>query len=97
MSAQAFTFFIAGGTELANRALANFERLIRPRVSGDCRLIVIDILKEPRKAREHRVIATPMLVRNDPAPIVKILGDLSQDAVILAQLGLSSTDGSARP
>ena len=93
MSQHAFTFFIAGGTDLANRALANFERLIRPRLDGDCRLTVIDILKEPRKAREHRVIATPMLVRNHPEPVVKILGDLSQDAVILAQLGLSSTDG----
>lgn len=95
MSQHAFTFFIAGGTDLANRALTNFERLIRPRLERDCQLTVIDILKEPRKAREHRVIATPMLVRNQPEPVVKILGDLSQDAVILAQLGLSSTDGQA--
>ena len=87
-----YTYFIAGGGELAVRALANFERLIRPRLEGGCTLTVVDILKEPRQAREHRVVATPMLVREQPLPVVKILGDLSQSAKVLDQLGLTGSD-----
>ena len=93
MEKHVFTFFIAGGGELAVRALANFDRLIRPRLEGECTLIVVDILKEPRQAREHRVVATPMLVREQPHPVVRILGDLSQGAKVLDQLGLIGNDG----
>ena len=92
MDQHAFTLFIAGGTELASRALANFDRLIRDRLGESCRLTVIDILKELRSARQHRVLATPMLVREQPTPVLRILGDLSQDDKILAQLGLNEAE-----
>jgi len=93
MEKHVYTFFIAGGGELAIRALANFDRLIRPRLEGGCTLTVVDILKEPRQAREHRVVATPMLVREQPLPMIRILGDLSQSAKVLDQLGLTGNDG----
>ncbi len=95
MEKHVYTFFIAGGGELAVRALANFDRLVRPRLAGGCTLTVVDILKEPRRAREHRVVATPMLVREQPLPVVRILGDLSQGAKVLDQLGLTGNDGSS--
>lgn len=86
-----YTLFVAGGTELAARAVANFDRLVRSRLDGQpsCRLTVIDILKEPAAARENRILATPVLVRERPAPVVKILGDLSQDEAVLRLLGLA--------
>ena len=87
-----YTFFIAGGSELAVRALANFDRLVRPLIVGECVVTVVDVIKEPRRAREHRVIATPMLVREHPSPVIKILGDLSQESNVLAQLGLTRRD-----
>lgn len=91
MNQHAFTLFVAGGTDLANRALANFDRLIADRLGDACELTVVDILKEPRKARAHRVLATPLLVRHQPSPVLRILGDLSQDAKVLTQLGLNSS------
>ena len=97
MSDHSFTIFVAGGTDLAARALANFERVIRPRIASTCTLTVIDVLKEPRKAREHRVVATPMLVRELPQPVIKILGDLSKEGAVLTQLGLNERDGNMHP
>ncbi len=87
-----YTLFVAGGTELAARAVANFDRLVRSRLDGSpsCRLTVIDVLKEPATARDNRILATPMLVRQEPAPVVKILGDLSQDETVLGLLGLAA-------
>jgi circadian clock protein KaiB len=95
MDQHAFTLFVAGGTELASRALTNFERLVRERLGESCRLTVIDILQEPRRARQHRVLATPMLVREHPTPILRILGDLSQEEKVLAQLGLNESEHEA--
>src|SRR6185437_9370172 len=84
-----FTLYVAGDGDLAARARANFDRLIRARLGERCALTTVDILKEPGKARQNRVVATPLLVKERPLPLVKILGDLSQDAKILTQLGLN--------
>lgn len=88
MQPHTFTLFVAGDGELTARARANFARLVAARLGPRCALTLIDVLKEPGEARRHRVVATPLLVRRSPAPVIKILGDLSQDAKILTQLGL---------
>ena len=88
MEDHTFTLYLAGDGELAARARANFDRLIRSRLGDRCALTVVDILAEPGVARRQRVVATPLLVREQPPPPIKILGDLSQEAKILAQLGL---------
>jgi circadian clock protein KaiB len=94
MEQHTFTLYVAGDGELAARARANFDRLVRPRLDG-CALTVVDVLREPRLARQNRVVATPLLVREHPGPVIKILGDLSLDEKILAHLGLDPTaDGS---
>jgi circadian clock protein KaiB len=88
MDQYTFTLYVAGDSELTARALANFDRLIRARLRERCSLRTVDVLKEPGLARQNRVVATPLLVREGPPPLVKILGDLSQEAKILTQLGL---------
>jgi circadian clock protein KaiB len=88
MEHHTFILYVAGDGELAARARANFDRLIRARLGDLCSLSIIDVLKEPGVARQNRVVATPLLVRERPPPLVKILGDLSQEAKILTQLGL---------
>lgn len=92
MGEYTFTLYVAGDGELAVRALANFDRLVRGRLPGRCTLTTIDVLKEPGLARRNRVVATPLLVRERPGPVVKVLGDLSQEAKILARLGLDGPD-----
>ncbi|QEH39260.1 Circadian clock protein KaiB (plasmid) [Aquisphaera giovannonii] len=88
MGEYTFTLYVAGDGELATRALANFDRLVRSRLPGRCTLTIVDVLRDPAAARRDRVVATPMLVRERPGPVIKILGDLSQDAKALNQLGL---------
>lgn len=83
-----FTLFVAGDGELTVRARLNFERLVQARLSDRCSLRVVDVLKEPGIARQYRIIATPMLVREQPSPVIRILGDLSHEAKLLAMLGL---------
>ena len=38
---------------------------------------VIDLQENPVLAREHEIVALPMLVREAPVPIRKVVGDLS--------------------
>jgi circadian clock protein KaiB len=97
MDHHTFTLYVAGGSDLATRALANFDRFVRARLRDRCTLNTVDVLQEPRMARQNRVVATPLLVREEPAPVVKILGDLSHEVKIIAQLGLNGPPEGSDP
>ena len=48
---------------------------LRGRVA-DCQLEIVDVLTEPGRAEEGRVIATPTLVRVRPEPVLRVVGGL---------------------
>ncbi len=47
---------------------------------------VVEVLGMPEKALENEVFATPMLVRDFPEPVLKLLGDMSRISSILATI-----------
>jgi circadian clock protein KaiB len=52
---------------------------------------VIDLLKNPKLARDHQVLAVPTLVRQLPDPARKIIGDLSNVERVLVGLEIRAT------
>jgi len=80
--------FVAGDTDLSRRAVANLERICTEVLCGNCEAEVVDILKTPAAAREYRVIATPVAVRIDVDPPLKVLGDLSDEERLIHALAL---------
>lgn len=85
-----FTLYVAGDSELSLAAIRNFSRLRQRHLSEDIDLVIIDVVEQPRRAREDRVATTPMLVRQTPTPIRKVLGDLSDIDRVADAMGLSS-------
>lgn len=57
-------------------------------------LNVVEVLGMPEKALEKDVFATPMLVREVPEPILKLLGDLSKMHSVLAAITAEKINGS---
>lgn len=49
-------------------------------------LDVVEVLGMPEKALEKEVFATPMLVRDLPEPVLKLLGDLSRMSSVMAAI-----------
>lgn len=47
---------------------------------------VVEVLSMPEKALKNEVFATPMLVRDLPQPVLKMLGDLSRMAAVMAAI-----------
>lgn len=56
-------------------------------------LDVIEVLGMPEKALEKDVFATPMLVREVPEPVLKLLGDLSKMHSVLAAITAQNVNG----
>lgn len=80
--------FIAGDSDLSRRAIANLQRICGERLRGNCQTEVIDVLVAPEQARAYRVIATPVAVRVDVAPHLKVLGDLSDEGRLMSVLNM---------
>jgi hypothetical protein len=55
-------------------------------------LNVVEVLSMPEKALERDVFATPMLVRDVPEPVLKLLGNLSRMPSILVSMTAQNGD-----
>ena len=69
--------YVAGQTPKCVAAFENLKRLCNEHLAGQFEIEVIDLLENPRLAKDDQIIAIPTLVRKLPEPIRKIIGDLS--------------------
>ena len=69
--------YTAGQTPKSLTALANLQRICDEHLRGKYRIEVIDLMANPRLAKDHQIVAIPTLVKKLPDPIRKIVGDLS--------------------
>jgi circadian clock protein KaiB len=80
--------YVAGQTAKSLQAFANLKRICEEHLAGEYRIEVIDLLKNPQLARGDQILALPTLVRKLPAPVRKIIGDLSNTERVLVGLDL---------
>ncbi|MFM8321367.1 MAG: circadian clock KaiB family protein [Chloroflexota bacterium] len=83
-----FRLYIAGGAPHSERAIDNLQRLCQEYVVGPFEIELVDILQQPLRAFEDQVLVTPTLVRLQPGPKVRLMGDLSDSRQVLLSLGL---------
>jgi circadian clock protein KaiB len=69
--------YVAGQSAKCLAAVRNLNSFCEQHLAGRYRIEVIDLLENPRLARDHQILAIPTLVRKVPEPLRKIVGDLS--------------------
>jgi circadian clock protein KaiB len=76
--------YVTGMTPRSTEAFASIKALCEDRLQGRYELEVIDIYLHPQLAIDEQIIAVPTLVKELPAPLRRLVGDLSnQDRVLL--------------
>ena len=80
--------YVAGQTTKSVTALANLKKYCEEHLKGRYLIEVIDLLQHPQLAEGDQILAIPTLVRKVPAPIRKIIGDLSNAERVLVGLDL---------
>ena len=85
--------YIAGQSPKSIAAFNNLKRICEQYLAGRYRIEVIDLLQNPKLARDEQIVAIPTLIRNLPEPIRKIIGDLSDTERALVGLQLRRADG----
>ena len=77
------TLYISGGSPRAEAAVANLRRICEQELGGQYDLEIIDVLEEPERAEDARILATPTLIKQLPPPLRRIIGDLSDKDKVL--------------
>lgn len=80
--------YVAGQTAKAIAAFTNLKTICEEQLNGRYEIEVIDLLENPKLAREDQIVALPTLVRRLPPPLRKIIGDLSDTERVLIGLNL---------
>ena len=80
--------YIAGQTPKSLAAIENLSRICEEFLEGKYEVEIVDLLEQPTLAEDDAIIAIPTLVRRLPAPIRKVIGDLSDTEKTLIGLQL---------
>ncbi len=82
--------YVAGRTPRCVIALENLRGFCEEHMTGRYEIEVVDLLENPRFAKDDQIIAIPTLVRKLPEPLRKIIGNLSDTERMLVGLELKS-------
>jgi len=86
--------YVAGQTVKSLAATANLKRLCEDHLAGAYAIEVIDLLENPQLAEGDQILAIPTLIRSLPAPLKRVIGDLSNTEKVLVGLDLRRKDES---
>lgn len=80
--------YVAGQTVKSLAAMANLRRVCEEHLAGRYDIEVVDLLVNPKLAAGDQILAIPTLVRRLPAPLKRIIGDLSNTERVLVGLDI---------
>lgn len=75
--------YVAGSSTRSLAAIANLKRFCEDHLNDEYEIEIIDLEAEPQRAREDLIVAIPTLIRKLPAPLRRIIGDLSKTDRVL--------------
>ena len=81
--------FTTGTTPRSSIAVRNLHEICETNLKGRYNLEVIDIFQEPGRATEADIIATPTLIKDEPLPVQRMIGDLSDRPKVLFNLAIA--------
>ncbi len=80
--------YVTGTTGKSVRAIQNVRRICEAHLQGLYDLEVVDIYKNLPLARGDHIIAAPTLVKQLPAPLRRLIGDMSDEQRVLVGLDI---------
>jgi circadian clock protein KaiB len=89
--------YVTGMTPRSMRAIENVRAICNEHLEGRYELDVIDIYQQPVLAKGEQIVAAPTLIKQLPAPLRRIIGDLSNRERVLIGLDLRPWGGRPGP
>ncbi|MEB3250358.1 MAG: circadian clock KaiB family protein [Merismopediaceae bacterium] len=80
--------YITGNSVRSQRAIANICRICREELKDQYTVEIIDVLEEPHRAEQEKILVTPTLIKQLPPPLQRIIGDMSNTQKVLFGLDI---------
>ena len=80
--------FITGASPNSARAVTNLKKICDAHLAGRYSLEIIDVYQQNSVAQAEQIIALPMLIRKNPLPERRLIGDMSDTRKVLRGLGI---------
>ena len=80
--------FITGTSPVSVRAINNLQAILEEHLKHRYQLEIIDVHQQPLLVKEEDVTAVPMLIKKQPLPKKRLIGDMSDTGRVLKGLGL---------
>jgi circadian clock protein KaiB len=80
--------YINGSTLKSTLAAKNIKQVCEQHLNGEYSLEIIDICRQANLARDEQIVAVPTLIKRLPAPLRRLIGDLSDHNKVLFGLDL---------
>lgn len=78
--------YITGASPNSSRAISNIKEICEKHLKGRYLLEIIDVYQQGEMAKREQIIALPMLVRKEPLPERRLIGDLSETEKVMKAL-----------
>ena len=83
--------YISRSTAKSTAAVGNIKRVCEEHLHGRYNLEVIDIQQHANLARHEQIVAVPTLIKRLPAPLQRLVGDMSNLDRVLFGLDLKES------
>jgi len=80
--------YVSKSTLRSKLAIENIQRVCEEHLQGRYELEVIDIHRQAQLARDEQIVAVPTLIKQLPAPLQRLVGDMSDLSKVLFGLDL---------
>src|SRR5690349_17432565 len=80
--------YVTGMTPRSLEAISSIKAICEEHLEGRYDLEVIDIYQHPALAKDEQIIAAPTLVKKLPAPLRRLIGNLSMTERVLLGLDI---------
>lgn len=83
-----FRLYITGASPNSARAVANIKNIFERHLKGQYQLNIIDVYQQPQVTKDVDIVALPLLIRIEPIPQRRLIGDMSDEDKVIRSLDL---------
>jgi circadian clock protein KaiB len=80
--------YVTGLTPRSTRAIRIVRSICEEHLAGCYDLEIIDVYQQPGRIQDEQIVATPTLVKFEPTPLRRIIGDMTNKERLMSGLGL---------
>lgn len=85
--------YVTGSTSRSAQAISSVRSLCEEHLTGRYELEVVDIYQSPERLAGDQIIAAPTLVKKEPFPAQRLVGNLGDPERVLIGLNLKTQPG----